>query len=104
MTEPRDFNPADLPEGWEPITEATERHQLATELGDELPDRHLLDGRKVEPVARSTRRDDLVVWLPETGHYGVVHLTYNKEHDPRWPAVIILAGWNRLMQELHTRG
>lgn len=78
------------PEGWLPITDATEQKALNEELVCEAPQGHLLYGQKPEVVARRVQRDDFLFQLQD-GRIAQVHLTWRIEKDPFWPFTTIYA-------------
>ena len=76
------------PELWKPVDEA-ERRSLETELRNELVEGHPLHDRDLRIVARRCDQDDVLCSISESGVVAVVHLTWNRETDSRWPCVHI---------------
>lgn len=88
-----------LPEGWQPIGEATAEN-LAAELARELPVGHPLSGIPVVAVALGPEPDDVLFRLLDgSGRLAVVHLTWRQgvESLP-WPFTTLYdneADWRR---------
>ncbi len=61
---------------------------------------HVLDGVTVEAVAVKKLLKDVVLWLPETGQWAGVHLTYRQESDCRWPYTTVAPTWQDLLAEI----
>jgi hypothetical protein len=57
---------------------------LEDELRREMPVGHALYGREVRAVARRDDCDDVAFEVAAAG-LCVVHLTWQRETDPRWP-------------------
>jgi len=73
---------------------AEDARQLLSELQRELSHNHPLSGRKVEVCARRLDRDDILVLVEGLEKpLAVVHLTWCKEADPRWPRIALFASW-----------
>ena len=70
-----------LPTGWEPIPATA----FVDELRREITGGHLLHGRAVTAIARRRDRDD-VAFLVDGSRLCIVHLTWNVETSPEWPA------------------
>jgi hypothetical protein len=69
--------------GWRAI-EGNEAATFEGELRREMPAGHALHGREVRAVARRDDRDDVAFEVAGAG-LCVVHLTWQRETDPRWP-------------------
>ena len=77
-----------LPENWIMLTEE-EVKKFTDELVFEICDTHELFGKNLTALARRWRRDDfLFASLDAPDGAYVVHLTWRKETDPYWPAVL----------------
>lgn len=95
-----------LPEHWSDLSdEPSQRRALTDQLHRELPVGHVLDGRDVELIARCRRCDDVLVYLPDDGEYGIVHLTWRKEPEisPAWPSTDLHADPAALLADLADR-
>jgi hypothetical protein len=80
---------------WRIIASSSERPgRLSTELSSELSPKHVLYGLQAKPVAIRIDRDDVLFEI-EGGPapLAVVHLTWQKESDSRWPRTRIFATW-----------
>jgi hypothetical protein len=55
------------------------------ELRREICSSHVLHGVAATIIARRQDRDDFLFELPD-GRFAIVHLTWARESDPRWPA------------------
>ena len=76
--------------------------QLLSELRDETPRGHALEGVSAELVAVKKLSKDLILWLPGRDEWARVHLTYTKETDPRYPSTSIMADWEALLADVRT--
>jgi len=62
--------------------------QATVELAREVGPGHLLWQVPVRVLARRQDCDDVLFALEDgTGRVAVVHLTWQIEHDPRWPSI-----------------
>ncbi len=80
-----------LPDDWATV-DTDDRIRLLAELRRELANGHLLHGARVTPIARRRSRDQVLLrarGLPAP--LFVVHLTWQRETDIRWPRSIPLA-------------
>lgn len=74
-----------LPENWMRLDSKSAAHFLA-ELRRELCPSHSLFERQLRAVGQSRPQDDVLFEsLQGDGAVYVVHLTWNRETDPRWP-------------------
>jgi len=73
---------------------------LAAELVAELPPSHVLYGLKARAVAVRSDRDD-VLFEVDGGEtpLAVVHLTWRKETDPRWPGTVLFRSWEQWLRD-----
>jgi hypothetical protein len=82
---------------WQVIFDSPEAQRLATELSSELSAKHVLFGLNASAVAKRIDRDDVLFELAGGGTpLAVVHLTWQRESDPRWPTTRLftsLAQW-----------
>lgn len=64
-------------------------------MQSEVPERHVLHGLKVRAIATRIDRDD-VLFEVEGGQMplAVVHMTWRKETDPRWPRTKLFRCWD----------
>jgi hypothetical protein len=89
---------------WEAISD-TEEQQNHTALPCErlkrdLPGGHVLSRVDVKIVARRIDKDDVLCEL-EGAEYplAVVHMTWRKETDPRWPRTRFFRDWQYWVEE-----
>jgi hypothetical protein len=91
---------SDIPwlEPWERTDEETAA-LLEAELRRELPSGHILSTEPVAAIARRVDCDDVAFRLTNRlDAVAIVHLTYQAERDPEWPATKIIEGPARLSQ------
>lgn len=74
--------------GWRAI-EGSEAATCEAELRRETPVGHALYGREVRAIARRGDRDDVAFEVARTG-LCIVHLTWQRETDPRWPNAVFV--------------
>jgi len=83
----------------------TEDESLAAELRREVCPGHVLLGKSVTVLARRQDLDHVLFALNDgSQRVASVHLTYQKESDPRWPATSLyesLADWVTTMKADH---
>ena len=73
----------DLLEPWHPVTNPEAMEQ---QLHAELPRNHVLSKVPVAAIAQRLDQDDVLFALADgSGQVVVVHLTYSKNIDARWP-------------------
>ncbi|MGJ7558900.1 hypothetical protein ACSFBI_33560 [Variovorax sp. RB3P1] len=81
------LRPQSLPKNWVFLAE-DEARRISEELTREVCSAHRLHGVAAKAVARHARRDDFLFAVGLTQpKYVVVHLTWNVESSPEWPAV-----------------
>ena len=73
------------PASWKTDLDELHRRLLLRELHRELPPGHALTGHTCTPLAVLIRDSDWVAMELKEAGYAAVHLTWNKESDPRWP-------------------
>ena len=73
---------------------------LSAELEKELPPGHVLCGARATAVATRVDRDDVLFEI-EGGKstLAVVHMTWQREKDPKWPAVKLFSSWDQWIKE-----
>ena len=75
---------------------------LAEELRLEAPPGHVLHGVSVSTRARRQDQDDVLFELMDgTARFAVVHLTYSRESDPRWPRTRLFANADAWLVSIH---
>ena len=69
-------------------------NRLSARLESELPEEHVLHGLNVRAVATRIDRDDVLFEI-EGGQMllAMVHMTWRKERDPRWPQTKLFQSW-----------
>ena len=98
-----------IPEGlqlvkpWEVIhdTPQVQGHaeRLSTELQRELPSTHVLFGIRATAIAHRIDQDDVLFELEGQMPLAVVHLTWSRETDPRWPETTLFESWEHWAEE-----
>lgn len=79
---------------WKPLDDDERRVQLLSSLKKSLPLGHRLYGLKVRAIAVRLDQDDVLLEVEENEEpLAVVHLTWQKESDPRWPRTKFFKGW-----------
>jgi len=74
--------------------------QLSAELKAEVSLGHPLYGLDAKAVASRIDRDDVLFELEGAPNYlAVVHLTWHREEDPRWPSVQFFKDWEHWANE-----
>ena len=77
-----------------PVEDRAENRRLIDELGRETSPGHRLHAVPYRAVARATGSDDAMFEIGHAGPgYAIVHLTFQRERDPRWPRTEIYATW-----------
>jgi hypothetical protein len=83
---------------WRIITDMSERKAelFTAELSSELFPKHVLYGLTARAVAARIDRDDVLFEIEGTDMaLVVVHLTWRKESDARWPTTRFFASWEQ---------
>ena len=82
---------------WKSIADSPEiknrAEHISARLEKELPSKHVLQGLKFRPVALRIDRDDVLVEIEGAMPLAVVHITWKKETDPRWPDTKLFQSW-----------
>lgn len=79
---------------------ANRAERLSTRLQSEVPPKHVLYGLKVAAVATRIDRDDVLFELAGGDMpLAVVHMTWRKETDPRWPNTKLFRNWEQWVRE-----
>lgn len=94
------FDLSDLPGDWWTVRGTADAADLERELAPELAHGHGLEGVRVEAIAVKRHLKDVIFWLPESGEWAFVHLTYRAETDPRWPSTVVGSTWADLVAEM----
>lgn len=94
-----DFDIADLGDLWWSPSDV-EIASFSVELRREMPRGHPLAKEKMKPVAVKKFLDDWILWLPDRGVWAKVHLTHQRETDPRWPSATFASTWRELVAEV----
>ena len=72
-----------------------EAQRLSAELSSELSPHHVLFGVKATAIARRIDRDDVLFGIAKgSAPLAMVHLSWRKEADPRWPSTKLFTSWN----------
>lgn len=67
-----------------------EARKMEAELRREVSNGHVLYGRSATPVGRRVDNDDVLFYLGDAPpRFAVIHLTYRKEIDPKWPHTVV---------------
>lgn len=91
-----------LPEGlklllpWRDISDSPKESQrLSAELSSELGPKHILFGLKATAIANRIDRDDVLFEIVDgVAPLATVHLSWQRESDPRWPSTKLFASWD----------
>ncbi len=83
---------------WSAIPESPDQQQvaemLAARLKSDLPEGHVLQGFALKAVARRSDQDDVLFEAAGAEILlALVHMTWCKETDPRWPRTRIFRSW-----------
>lgn len=70
--------------GWVPVLNPSEQAVFEAELAREIPNGHVLEGKRPRLLGRRSMRDDFLFDL-EDGRVAHVHLTWAVETKPDWP-------------------
>ena len=74
---------------WRVLAE-DEAAKLAAELRREISNGHVHSGLSATAVGRRADNDDALFYLGDAPpRFAVVHLTYRKETDPKWPHTVV---------------
>ena len=87
---------------WRIITDTSEKSAevLTAELSSELVPKHVLHGLTARAVAARIDRDDVLFEIEGADMtLAVVHLTWRKESDLRWPATRFFASWEQWVRD-----
>jgi hypothetical protein len=83
---------------WEAFADSSDKRAglLSAELASEVCPGHVLYGSRARAVATRIDRDDVLFEI-EGGDMPlvVVHLTWAKESDSRWPVTRFFVGWEQ---------
>jgi hypothetical protein len=91
-----------LPDGveillpWRDLCDLPDQAQrLSAELSSELSSRHVLFGLKATAIASRVDRDDVLFEIANgSAPFAMVHLSWRKEADPRWPSTKLFTNWD----------
>jgi len=87
---------------WRIITGTLEKSTevLTAELSSELIPKHVLYGLRARAVAVRIDRDDVLFEIESVDMaLAVVHLTWRKESNPRWPTTRFFASWEQWVRD-----
>lgn len=77
---------------WQDPWYAHSSNEIDKTLKSNLPAGHVLFGEEVRSVARRKDNDDVLFYLPGNDvQFAIVHLTYSKETDPKFPHTVLLS-------------
>ncbi len=80
---------------WEPVQDGS---KLEAELAKEIGKLHPLYGKRLRAVAKRIDRDDVI--FAGSDCIALVHLTWKKETDPRWPSTYLFDNVEDLAAQL----
>jgi hypothetical protein len=85
---------------WQIISDSSDAERFSAELFAELSPKHALYGLKTTAVAHRIDRDE-VLFKIDGGNapLAVVHLTWRRESDPRWPTTTLFASWEEWVRD-----
>jgi hypothetical protein len=85
---------------WRIIEDSHVEVKLTAELERELLSKHPLFGRGAKVCARRIDRDEVLAFVEDLDKpLAIVHLTWRKETDPRWPSTRFFASWDEWLRE-----
>jgi hypothetical protein len=87
---------------WRIITDTSEKKAelLTAELSSELVPKHVLYGLTARAVAARIDRDEVLFEIDGADMaLTVVHLTWRKESDLRWPTTRFFASWEQWVRD-----
>jgi hypothetical protein len=87
---------------WRIVTDSLEKRAelLSAELSSDLVSKHALYGLITRTVAARIDRDDVLFEIEGADMaLAVVHLTWRKESDLRWPATRFFANWEQWVRD-----
>lgn len=94
---PGSLNGVEWLEPWRPV-DAKLRETAERELGRELVRGHPLHGRECRCVAAGDVDD--VLFIVDGEALAIVHLTWSRERDPRWPSTRLLPDVQAFVAEM----
>jgi|SRR5579871_5896879 len=85
---------------WVIIHDDRRSELLLGQVRSTVPPAHVLYGARLRVIAERLDRDDVLVEI-EGGQkpLAVVHLTWHKETDPRWPSTRLFDSWEQWAQD-----
>ena len=84
---------------WRTLSDSAITERFSAELSTELYPKHPLYALKVKAVANRIDRDDVLFEISGgSAPLAMVHLTWQKESDPRWPTTRLFASWDEWVQ------
>jgi hypothetical protein len=85
---------------WEAIEGSERSGLLSAQLESELPQKHVLRGLKISAVAARIDQDDVLFEVAGSEiRLAVVHMTWQKETDSRWPSTKLFQSWEHWVRE-----
>jgi hypothetical protein len=94
MTDKPNFQ-IQLPEPWHWI-----EMDFETELYRELPHGHILKGKTFKTIARRQDMDDFLFVIDNCEfEYAIVHLTWAKETNEKWPITSLYKSWKEVYEK-----
>jgi hypothetical protein len=92
-------HPLEILPPWRIVPDSSDAQRLVAELSFELCANHLLYGLEASAVANRIDRDDVLFEISGgSAPLAVVHLTWQKESDPRWPTTRFFGSWDEWVQ------
>lgn len=96
---------ATLSDDWTAVRASSqEATDLASELCRELSPDHALAAEQFVAVAVRRHRKDCIFWLPDSQRWALVHLTWTREVDARWPSAEVLVSWGAVVASVRDAG
>ncbi len=87
------------PARWEPFADGTPDDRLVREFRREAPPGHVLADVSLRTVGTNHVDNVLFELLDGSGRLAAVHLTFNRETDPRWPDTAVYDSWEHFQRE-----
>ena len=86
---------------WQIIEDSKNRAEyLSHQLESDVPPKHILYGLKARAVAFRIDMDDVLFEISDGQMpLAVVHMTWRKETDPRWPTTKLFESWEQWVRD-----
>lgn len=94
-----------IQEPWAAFADGPEDQARATKIAErlkkDLPNGHVLSGLELKAVARRNDQDDVLFEVFGGDQpLAVVHVTWQRETDPRWPSTKFFQSWDEWVDKV----